>query len=146
MLHLAGYPVVVIYMGNREKASEEFHCQVDIAECLGVSIIAYQDFIPGRCDVLVDAIFGVGLSRPVEGEMLSFFAMLKEAAPRLTVAVDLPSGISSDNGFISGKGLQRKSCGGGYWLSSIVYDGKPLCLYLWFRRFKSASPSTGVCQ
>lgn len=126
MLHLAGYPVVVIYMGNREKASEEFLCQVKIAEGLGVSIIAYQDFIPGRCDVLVDAVFGVGLSRPIEGEMLSFFAMLTEAAPRLTVAVDLPSGISSDSGQLLGAALKAQvtvTFGWEKW-GTVLYPGR----------------------
>ncbi len=56
----------------------------------------YEEFIPGRCDVLVDAVFGVGLSRPVTGAYREFLNMLRDAEPRLTVAVDMPSGISSD--------------------------------------------------
>lgn len=126
MLHLAGYPVVVIYIGNREKASEEFKRQAVIAENLGVSFIAYREFIPGSCDILVDAIFGVGLARPVEGEFLEFFTMLKGASPRLTVAVDLPSGISSDSGQVLGAALKAQVTVTFGWekLGTVLYPGK----------------------
>lgn len=126
MLHLAGYSVVVVYIGNREKGSEEFRRQAVIAENLGVSLIAYQEFIPGKCDVLIDAVFGVGLSRPVEGEFLTFFTMLKGAFPRLTVAVDLPSGICSDSGRILGAALKAQVTVTFGWekRGTVLYPGK----------------------
>lgn len=126
MLHLAGYPVVVVYIGNREKGSEEFRRQALIAEHLGVSLIAYREFIPGSCDVLVDAVFGVGLSRPVEGEFLKYFTMLRRASPRLTVAVDLPSGICSDSGRILGAALRAQVTVTFGWekRGTVLYPGK----------------------
>lgn len=48
-----------------------------------------------RCDLVVDALFGVGLSRPLEGP----WARLVEAiagARRPVVAIDLPSGLDGD--------------------------------------------------
>lgn len=50
LLHLAGYPVMVVYIGNREKGSEEFKRQAAIAENLGISVIFFREFIPGSCD------------------------------------------------------------------------------------------------
>ncbi len=46
-------------------------------------------------DLIVDALFGVGLSRAVDGELSKLLARVNEAgAPR--VAVDLPSGVFGD--------------------------------------------------
>lgn len=126
LLHLAGYSAMVVYLGSREKASEEFKRQAEIAENLGVSLISFREFIPGRCDVLLDAVFGVGLSRPVEKEFLEFFTMLKRAEPRLTVAVDLPSGISSESGQVLGAALKAQVTVTFGWekLGTVLYPGK----------------------
>jgi len=52
--------------------------------------------------VLVDAIFGTGLSRPPSGEVQDTLIRLAEAA-WLRIAVDLPTGIATDNGKALGK-------------------------------------------
>ncbi|MDO4329922.1 MAG: NAD(P)H-hydrate dehydratase [Lachnospiraceae bacterium] len=126
MLHLAGYPVVIVFIGDREKGSREFQLQASIAEKLGIGLIEYGEFIPGSCDVLVDAVFGVGLSRSVEGEYREFLQMLEDAAPRLTVAVDMPSGISSDNGQILGTALRADVTVTFGWekLGTVLFPGR----------------------
>ena len=58
-------------------------------------------------DLVVDALFGVGLKRPLEGE----FAELVEALnclPRPRVAVDLPSGLSGSRWDIPGPHLEAE--------------------------------------
>lgn len=47
--------------------------------------------------VLVDALFGTGLSRALSSEVSECLARLKGSA-RFTIAVDLPSGVGSDDG------------------------------------------------
>jgi hydroxyethylthiazole kinase-like uncharacterized protein yjeF len=55
--------------------------------------------------VIVDALFGAGLARPVEGVALALIeAMNAEPAPKL--AVDLPSGISGDSGAVMGAAVK----------------------------------------
>jgi hydroxyethylthiazole kinase-like uncharacterized protein yjeF len=70
---------------------------------------------PGKCDLVVDALFGIGLTRPIDDpalqELLWFVDDARDAwdgrapthshAPR-TVAVDLPSGLDSDTGRVIG--------------------------------------------
>lgn len=52
-------------------------------------------------DVIVDALFGAGLDRPVEGSARTLIeAMNDQAAP--VVAVDLPSGVNGTSGAIMG--------------------------------------------
>mgnify|MGYP000214152908 CR=1 FL=1 len=50
---------------------------------------------------IVDAIFGVGLSRPVEGKYAELISTMNRASA-YKVAVDIPSGIDSDTGFEKG--------------------------------------------
>jgi hydroxyethylthiazole kinase-like uncharacterized protein yjeF len=47
--------------------------------------------------VLVDALFGIGLTRPLAPELTATVARLAQAAAR-RIAVDVPSGVASDSG------------------------------------------------
>src|SRR5215510_2650803 len=52
-------------------------------------------------DFVVDAIFGTGLTRPVEGRIATFISDLKDFRKEYdlkVIAVDIPSGLSSDSG------------------------------------------------
>jgi len=56
-------------------------------------------------DVLVDALFGAGLARAIEGEAAAFLARAagRAASGRLTVAaIDVPSGVHGDTGQVLG--------------------------------------------
>ncbi|MBP0481064.1 NAD(P)H-hydrate dehydratase [Sagittula salina] len=68
-----------------------------------------------RPDLLVDALFGTGLARAVPGEVAEVFGRLRSAwddADRIRrVAVDLPSGVSTDTGRV----LTPEEAGVGPW-------------------------------
>ncbi|MCB2080151.1 MAG: NAD(P)H-hydrate dehydratase [Novosphingobium sp.] len=57
-----------------------------------------------RGDVLVDCLFGSGLTRPLDSDMLALLTGLA-AQHRHCVAIDLPSGVQSDNGLLLNDGL-----------------------------------------
>jgi len=50
-----------------------------------------------RFDIVVDALFGIGLARPLQGEFLDGARWINEHAERV-VALDVPSGLDSDRG------------------------------------------------
>ena len=58
-------------------------------------------FLPDT-GVLVDAVFGIGLHRPVEGVYRDFLAEMVRIRKTFTLAVDVPSGINSDTGEVMG--------------------------------------------
>jgi ADP-dependent NAD(P)H-hydrate dehydratase / NAD(P)H-hydrate epimerase len=49
-------------------------------------------------DVVVDALFGTGLSRPLEGVALRCVESIASVDPAMVVALDLPSGLDADTG------------------------------------------------
>jgi ADP-dependent NAD(P)H-hydrate dehydratase / NAD(P)H-hydrate epimerase len=51
----------------------------------------------GRVDLIVDALFGTGLDRPIRGWLESVISEMNRAAPP-KVAIDLPSGLDADTG------------------------------------------------
>lgn len=55
-------------------------------------------------DVLVDCLFGTGLGRPLDEGLLAHLNTLAASHP-IRIAVDLPSGIDSDNGEALNEGL-----------------------------------------
>ncbi len=126
LLVLAGHQAQVVYVGDPEKGSQEFRQQAAIAEKLGITVTPYPAWEKKAFDILVDGIFGVGLSRPVGGVYGQFMEDLEKAGPRLTVAVDVPSGIRSDDGQVLGKALQADVTVTFGWekLGTVLYPGR----------------------
>jgi hydroxyethylthiazole kinase-like uncharacterized protein yjeF len=56
--------------------------------------------------VFVDCLFGSGSSRPLEGAHLAMLSRLAQSH-RLSVAIDLPSGVEADGGALLNHGLPR---------------------------------------
>lgn len=108
ILHGRGYDVTVLLAGSLEHASEEHRLQQQIARSLDVTLVENGDYVPGSCDVIVDAVFGIGLTREIEGSWREFMEMLaavqKENGARV-VAADIPSGIHAGTGAVMGTAL-----------------------------------------
>jgi ADP-dependent NAD(P)H-hydrate dehydratase / NAD(P)H-hydrate epimerase len=61
----------------------------------------------GGCSVIVDALFGAGLDRPVEGAAAALIAAMNAARVPI-VAVDLPSGINGMSGAVMGVAVKAE--------------------------------------
>ena len=95
LLHLQGISVSFYFPGKEEKMTPETAKQMEIARNYEVPQV--HNLNPGEYTTIVDAIFGVGLARPVEGIYAQILRELNQASA-FKVAVDLPSGIDADNG------------------------------------------------
>lgn len=93
------FDVEVVICGNPEKATEQWKVQWDILTHFPVrtgSKPASQEY-----DILIDALFGVGLSREITGDHTAYIQWFNESRG-FKVAVDVPSGVHSDSGRIMG--------------------------------------------
>ena len=128
ILHGRGYRVRVLLAGNPEHATKEHRMQQQIAENLQVPTACADAFSleQEHFAVIVDALFGIGLGRPVEGryrELLEQLSGMKEAR---IIAVDIPSGIHADTGAVMGTALRADlTVTFGYGKSGLMlYPGK----------------------
>lgn len=104
----------LIVCGNLEKASWEFLYQLSVYKKLGGNVKFYKAEGDLRKEVLsiddkksviiVDALFGTGLAREVAGSFAALIAEMNELKSEgaVVVAVDVPSGINTDNGKVMG--------------------------------------------
>lgn len=94
-----GKKAEVFFVGKETSLSEECKLQKQIVEKMGIPV--RTDFPEHEYTVIIDAIFGVGLSREVGGTYADVIRWMnqKQAAK---VAVDIPSGVSAQTGRILG--------------------------------------------
>lgn len=114
ILALRGYRTAVLLMGKPEKATEEWKVQYHILEKLGIACTFLSDcnreemseyIIKEKTAVLIDALFGIGLTREVEGGYADLIQAMNDSGIPI-VSVDIPSGIDSDHGKIAGTGVK----------------------------------------
>lgn len=99
LLKEEGCAVTVFMAGNPAHLSAECRYQWKLFESIGGSI---RDHYPdGIYSLIIDAIFGVGLSREVTGHYREVIEWMNEASGT-KVAVDIPSGINAGNGCVLG--------------------------------------------
>jgi NAD(P)H-hydrate epimerase len=101
-----GWNVKVLILSKQNKMSPDCLTQYRIAKGEGVHMefrnaVTIKDL---HSSVVVDAIFGTGLSKEVKGNIADVISFLnKSDAP--VVSVDIPSGISSDTGEVMGEAV-----------------------------------------
>lgn len=88
--------------GTVLRGTEEFLQQVKIAKAAGVPFCTPEE--TKSYEIIVDALFGIGLSKPVEGEYADLLARLNREA-HIVIAVDIPSGVSATDGSVQGVAL-----------------------------------------
>lgn len=96
-----GYDVSVNILGDLQKASWEFLYQLSAYKKQNGSILYNETDTIIEHDVLTDGLFGIGLTRDIEGEMKEYIRKLNEY-PSVKIAIDVPSGLSASDGEVKG--------------------------------------------
>jgi len=106
-LHEWGWNVKIILLLKENKLSPDCLLQYKIAKKAGVAI-EFRDYITDKdihSALVVDAIFGTGLSKNITGKTAEIISFINSSdAP--VISVDIPSGISSDTGQIMGEAVR----------------------------------------
>lgn len=105
ILYEKGYKTAILLIGESQRATKEMRHQLLIAEKCGVPVRGKEAF--NEYNIIIDGIFGVGLSREVTGEYREIIERINAGSQRV-VAVDVPSGISSDNGAVLGVAVRAE--------------------------------------
>ncbi|MCQ2286210.1 MAG: NAD(P)H-hydrate dehydratase [Bacteroidales bacterium] len=99
-LHIRSITVITCF--GEAKLSPD--CQANLARLKNIEspILEIRPFAPAMqlasCSLLIDSVFGIGLSRPLEGyfaDVVDFINKRKSVATRI-IAVDVPSGLMTD--------------------------------------------------
>ncbi len=124
-LRQRGYAAALYLVGDPEKGSEEFCRQLAIARRLAIPEVSCLE---DRYAVVVDGIFGTGLSRKIEG----IYAHAVEQLNRLhsyRIAIDIPSGVNATTGQIMGTAFRadRTVTFGFHKIGQLLYPGAEYC-------------------
>lgn len=102
-LHLVGVDVEVVIVGSADGLPQD--AAINYRRMLALGIEATEDLsVLDDASVVVDALFGTGLARPLEGDAADAVAAINRAglSGAFVIAVDLPSGLDADTGQVLG--------------------------------------------
>lgn len=99
---------IAVIIGDADRLRGDAHINYDAAMAQNCSVFSASDTseldaIAGEygCDIIIDALFGTGLDRDVEGAYADVIGWAN-TKPAYRIAIDLPSGINADNGMVMG--------------------------------------------
>jgi len=111
-IHSNGGDVRVFLLGGKAKFRGAAKTNLDIIARLAIVIepiesLEMVSLQTDHCDVIVDAIFGTGLTRPVTGFYHDVINLINTSA-RPVVSLDIPSGVAGDTGKIMGAAVKAE--------------------------------------
>ncbi len=96
LLHLAGTPVKLLFALPPTQASEANRVQQHACAYYQLPVTT-DPAVLSEATLIVDALLGIGIDRPVEGHYADLIDAMNQAAAPI-VAIDLPSGMNTDTG------------------------------------------------
>lgn len=102
LLHREGIKTRIVLSGSESACTPDAAHYLRKAKEAGVPI--FSEWQPVEHEILIDALFGVGLNRPVEGEQRALIERMNESGKPI-VSADLPSGLHADSGVILGNAV-----------------------------------------
>lgn len=115
-----GIETEVVLVGDRKNGSREVQVQLSILEKYG--IVFHSEIPKGEYAILVDALFGIGLSRNVTGIYEQAIHSMNEKKA-LRISVDIPSGIDADTGRVFGVAVRADET------VTLAFEKRGLYLY-----------------
>ena len=102
-LHQEGRSVTVVFIGSVDRLPADARTAYDTWLAGGGAV--HATIPPGRYALVIDALFGIGLTRPLAEPVVGLIAAIaKLGCPVL--AVDVPSGLDADTGRIMGAAVR----------------------------------------
>jgi len=105
-----GVPVRVFIIGDMEKLSFDSREMLRRFDLLGgssdpfASSCSLEDYLTS-CDVVIDAIFGIGLNYEIHGDALNAIKLINESRAYI-ISADISSGVHADTGRVLGEAVR----------------------------------------
>jgi len=99
MLHKGNYTIHVAVPDPGTSLSVDFKFNLERLRDLGINPVSFIEGMhwnPGAEDIVIDALFGSGLSKPVSGQLGDLIKFINNL-DCIIVAVDIPSGLFADH-------------------------------------------------
>jgi len=120
LLHESGRQAEVLFLSDPDSLAGDALRAAQDYLAAGGEVQAFTDSLPVQADLLVDALLGTGLDRPVEaGYRLAIERLNEHQAPVL--AADIPSGLHADSGRILGVAVKAHT--------TVTFIGRKRGLY-----------------
>lgn len=111
------------FLREKGSTSDSFSVQESIYDAYKYPVLNnIEEARTKKYDFVIDAVFGIGLSRNLSEEYIDILNVINDING-LKIAVDMPSGVNSDNGQIMGNAV---SCD-----YTITFSFEKLGQYLW---------------
>ena len=109
-LHAAKANLKVVVVGDENRLRGATRKNRQILSRLPINVETLKEIAPltaslAACDVIVDALLGTGLSRPVAGLQREVIERIN-ASGRTVLSLDIPSGVHGDTGAVMGDAVQ----------------------------------------
>lgn len=112
LLATSGKSVGVFIIGDTDSASEDFKINLTRlshhSEIKPVNIHSIQDLVIDEKDIIIDAIFGTGLNRKLEGLASEIVRIINEKS-NTVISIDMPSGLFADKHTDQGSDIMKAS-------------------------------------
>lgn len=100
-----GFEVEIVLLGNASQIQGDAFSVWQECQAMGLSASPLTETALAKADIIIDAVFGIGLNKPVTSELAQQFQQIN-AAQKPVLAIDIPSGLSADTGEILGVAIQ----------------------------------------
>ena len=107
LLHEAGYFVTLISLTDSDLFKGDAARARDDWLKTGGKIGHYSEQLPAT-DFIIDALFGIGLTRPLEGKFQQVVEQVN-ASGKPVLSIDIPSGLCSETGAVRGAAIRANT-------------------------------------
>lgn len=119
----SGFRVVVFSVADPEHLSGDSMTAYRTFVEAGGSVLPYRTGLAIEADVIIDALLGTGLDRPVTGAYAEAIDTIN-AHPAKVISADIPSGLNADTGHIMGRSIKADFTATFIGLKQGLFTGK----------------------
>jgi ADP-dependent NAD(P)H-hydrate dehydratase / NAD(P)H-hydrate epimerase len=110
LIHSQGGRARVFLLGDRNKFRGAARTNMAIIEKLSIELLRLENVEAAKkdvahCDLIIDAIFGTGLDRPITGLAFDVITLINKNKKKV-LSLDIPSGVNGNTGAVMGTAVR----------------------------------------